>query len=85
METIKVTFPKSIDPVDVQFNIMGSLKKFNGSLCNVVHVGEDEGQNSYTISADSAESFYLIGMTASSLINRSQFKTATRKDENKRE
>ncbi len=74
METIRVTFPKSIPVIDVQYNIMGSLKKFNGSLCNVEHLGEDEEQNSYAITADSPESFYLIGITAAAMLRQSSTK-----------
>jgi hypothetical protein len=71
MESIMVTFPDDILPVDVEYNIMVGMKENAQILCNVVVIGHtDNNEIRYRITAGSAEDFYLIGMIASSIIRR---------------
>jgi len=70
MDSIEVTFPAEISPVDVQYNIMVGMKTNANVLCDVVAIGHNnEGEIRYRITADRPEHFYLIGMTASAIIS----------------
>lgn len=66
---IRVTFPKTIPPVDVQYNIMAGMKKMAGKLVNVIHDSSSKSDEcDYIIIAEDVSSFYQIGMIASEML-----------------
>jgi hypothetical protein len=66
---VTATFPTTISPGKIKFILEGNLKKNSKYECTVTFVGEVDGENDFTIEADSAEAFYLIGMTAYGIID----------------
>ena len=77
MESIVVTFPDDILPVDVEYNIIAGLHENAGLLCNVTLIGQnDDNEVRYRITAETPEHFYLIGMIASSIIRKRDSKLA---------
>lgn len=67
---IQVTFPVSIKPETIKTIIEGNMKQNSQYECSVEFGGFEDGENVFFISADRVEAFYLIGMTASQIIDR---------------
>jgi len=65
---IEVTFPIEIKPEKVKYIMEGSLKENSDYECSVHHTGEEDGENVFIIDADSPSAFYLAGITASGII-----------------
>lgn len=69
MQEIRVTFPIEIAKIDVQYGIVAGLNVGGGGLCSVTFMGENkDGENSYSIHAETAQQFYQIGMLASAIL-----------------
>lgn len=71
MDTIEVTFPKHIPINKVIFNLEGNIKHNSKYTCKVVYDRYENGENTFLVSSKfGAPAFFLIGMTASAIIER---------------
>lgn len=68
MHNITVTFPLSLSPGRVKSAIEGNISMNSNYVCTVTFIGQVDGENVYRIESDTAEAYYLIGMTAGELI-----------------
>lgn len=69
METIEVTFPTNIPKEKIIFILEGNLKKNSKYTCEVEFDRFEDDENVFRVSSDyGAKAFYLIGMTASGII-----------------
>jgi len=71
METIEVTFPSSIPQQLIIQILEGNLKQNSKYSCKVRFGGFESDEVVYFVSSeDGPEAFYLIGMTASGIIQK---------------
>lgn len=67
---IRVTMPMALKAETVKLAIEGNLNKNSNHTCTVTFIGVEDNERVYTIEADKPEAFYLIGITAASLMSR---------------